>query len=275
MKNAMKWLAFAATGALFFSCQQQGGGISQKTSLATDDEKISYAIGQDMGNTLKQLDAKLDLSMVFRGIQDIMEKDSSQSLLTPEERQKSMELLMTRIRESRAKKDSLAGMENEAKAKAFLEKNKSEKGVITTASGLEYMVLQEGSGVSPKGNDQVTAHYVGTLLDGTEFDNSIKRGQPITFAINNVIPGWQELLPLMKVGEKVKCWVPPNLAYGPRSAGRIPSNSMLIFEVELLDVKAAVDTGKPAAVKTEAKPVAAAKPAASAAPAAAATPATK
>jgi len=237
MKKALTWFALSATALLIFSCQS-GSGVSTKSKLETDDEKISYAIGQDMGNTLKQLDTKLDLAMVYRGIQDIMTGDTSKSLLTTEERQKAMETLMTRIREARAKKDSVAGAENVNKANAFLAKNKTEAGVITTASGLQYKILQEGNGASPKTTDQVTAHYVGTLLDGTEFDNSEKRGQPITFPVNGVIPGWQELLPLMKVGEKVKCWIPPQLAYGPRAAGRIPSNSLLIFEVTLIDVKA-------------------------------------
>lgn len=248
MQKKLIWVALAATTTLFLSCQS-GSGVSTKSKLETDDEKISYAIGQDMGNTLKQLDTKLDLAMVYRGIQDVVTGDSTKSLLTPEERQKAMETLMTRIREARAKKDSLAGAENSGKAKAFLEKNKAEKGVITTASGLQYMIVQEGTGKSPTVNDQVTAHYVGTLLDGTEFDNSIKRGQPITFPVNGVIPGWQELLPLMKVGQKVKCWIPPELGYGPRAAGRIPSNSMLIFEVELIDVKPGAAPEAPAAAK--------------------------
>jgi FKBP-type peptidyl-prolyl cis-trans isomerase len=253
MKNAMKWLALAATGTILFSCNQQGG-VSQKSALENDEDKISYAIGQDMGNTLKQLDTKLDLAMVYRGIQDVMDTslDSSKTLLKPEERQKAMELLMTRIREGRAKKDSLAGLENVNKANAFLAKNKAEKGVITTATGLQYMIIQEGAGASPKVTDQVTAHYVGTLLDGTEFDNSTKRGQPITFPLTGVIPGWQELLPLMKVGQKVKCWVPPQLGYGARSAGRIPSNSLLIFEIELIDTKAA--PVEPAVKPVAAKP---------------------
>ena len=254
MKKIFALLAVVASSALLLSCQN-GSGVSSKSKLESDDEKISYAIGQDMGNTLKQLDTKLDLAMVYRGIQDVMTGDSTKSLLKPEERQKAMETLMTRIREARSKKDSLAGLENVTKAQTFLAKNKTEKGVITTASGLQYMIVQEGTGKSPLVTDQVTAHYVGTLLDGTEFDNSIKRGQPITFPVNGVIPGWQELLPLMKVGEKVKCWIPPALGYGPRSAGRIPSNSLLIFEVELIDVKAP-GAAATAPVAPAAKPVA-------------------
>jgi len=244
----------AVSVMLLASCNQ-GSGVSSTSKLETDDQKISYAIGQDMGNTLKHLDIPLDQALVFRGIQDAMTGDSTKTLLTPEERQKAMETLMTRIREARTKKDSLAGAENTAKAKEFLEKNKKEAGVITTASGLQYKVLQEGNGASPKTTDQVTAHYAGKLIDGTEFDNSYTRGQPATFPVTGVIPGWQELLPLMKIGQKVQCWIPPELGYGPRSAGRIPPNSMLIFEVELIDIK-------PGDAAATAKPVATAKPAA-------------
>jgi FKBP-type peptidyl-prolyl cis-trans isomerase len=254
MKKTFALLTAVVSTAFLVSCQSSSG-VSTTSKLESEDQKIAYAIGQDMGNTLKQLDTKLDLSMVYRGIQDVMTGDSTKSLLKPEDRQKAMETLMTRIREGRAKKDSLAGLENVNKANAFLAKNKAEKGVITTASGLQYMIVQEGTGKSPLATDQVTAHYVGTLLDGTEFDNSVKRGQPITFPVNGVIPGWQELLPLMKVGQKVKCWIPPALGYGARSAGRIPSNSMLIFEIELIDVKAPVAEAAAAAAPA-AKPVA-------------------
>lgn len=240
--------------AMLVACQQ-GEVVSKKTALTTDDEKISYAIGQDMGKTLKQLEIDLDMSLVYRGIQDIMKSDSN-GLLTEEERSKAMETLMTRIRDARAKKDSLATIENQAKAAEFLAKNKSEQGVITTASGLQYMVVQEGNGPAPLATDTVVAHYVGTLLDGTEFDNSTKRGQPITFPVGGVIPGWQELLPLMKTGSKVKSWIPPELGYGSRNAGRIPPNSMLIFEIELIEVKKG-----PAAPKV-ASPAAAPAPAA-------------
>lgn len=245
MKRTLTWLALGASATLFLSCQS-GSGVSNKSKLETEDEQIAYAIGQDMGNTLKQLETPLDLPMVFRGIQDVMSGDTTKNLLTPEERQKAMETLMKRIRDARAMKDSLAGAENVAKAKEFLDKNKAEQGVITTASGLQYKILQDANGKSPTTSDQVTAHYVGTLLDGTEFDNSMKRGQPITFPVNGVIPGWQELLPLMKVGQKVKCWIPPELAYGPRAAGRIPANSLLIFEIDLVDVKPGADTAAPA-----------------------------
>lgn len=225
----------AASILVLASCNQ-GAGVSSKSKTETVNEQISYAIGQDMGNTLKNLEIPLDQSMVFRGIQDAMSGDTTKTLLTPEERQKAMDTLMVMIRTARAKKDSLTSAENIMKAQAFLDKNKSEQGVITTASGLQYKTLVEGNGASPTPADQVTAHYVGTLLDGTEFDNSITRGQPATFPVTGVIPGWQELLPLLKVGQKVKCWIPPELAYGPRPAGKIAPNSMLIFEIELISI---------------------------------------
>ena len=122
---------------------------------------------------------------------------------------------------------------NRAAAKAFLTENGKKKDVVTTASGLEYHVVSEGSGATPKSTDEVTVNYRGTLLDGTEFDSSYKRGQPASFPVNGVIPGWQEALVLMKPGAKWQLFVPPELAYGPRSQAKIPPNSLLIFDVNL------------------------------------------
>ena len=229
---------FCVASLALLSCQPQNEFISNKSSLKTDDEKISYAIGQDMGTTLKQLDVELDMSIVYRGISDAVRLDSG-GLLNKEERAKTMEILMTRLREAKSKKDSLQAIENTEKAKVFLAKNKGEANVITTESGLQYQILQEGSGPKPTSEDTVVAHYIGTLIDGTEFDNSTKRGQPITFGVKNVIPGWQELLPLISAGSKVKTWIPPELGYGTRSAGMIPPNSMLTFEIEMIEVKKA------------------------------------
>ncbi len=236
--NLKKISVAAFISMALFSCNSTGDHISNKSSLTTDDDKISYAIGQDMGNTLKQLDVQLDMALVYRGISDAVKLDSG-GLLNEEDRAKTMELLMTRLREARTKKDSLQAIENVEKAKVFLEKNKSEANVITTESGLQYTVITEGTGIQPTAEDTVVAHYIGTLADGTEFDNSTKRGQPITFGVKNVIPGWQELLPLLKAGSKVKTWIPPELGYGSRNAGMIPPNSMLVFEIELIEVKKA------------------------------------
>ena len=129
--------------------------------------------------------------------------------------------------------------ENAEKGKVFLEENKAKEGVTTTESGLQYRVITEGSGVKPKATDTVTVHYSGKLLDGTEFDSSYSRNEPATFDLNSVIPGWTEGLQLMPQGSKWELVIPSDLAYGPGANGPIPPNSVLVFEVELLEVKAA------------------------------------
>ena len=132
---------------------------------------------------------------------------------------------------------SKLGDVNHTAAKSFLAENGKKKDIVTTASGLQYKVLAPGSGDSPKSTDQVTVNYRGTLLDGTEFDSSYKRGQPASFPVNGVIPGWQEALILMKPGAKWQLFVPPNLAYDLDSPPAIPPGSLLVFDVELLSVK--------------------------------------
>ena len=226
--------------------------------FATEREKFSYAIGLDVGESLKRIEYPIDIFQLYKGLYDMLQNDSAHVLLSQEERREVLTQLTAQIRQAMAVKDSLAAIDAVNKAKDFLAKNKKAKGVVTTASGLQYSIVKAGTGASPKAGSEVTAHYVGTLLDGTEFDSSVKRGQPATFTLDRVIKGWQEMLPLMKVGEKVKCWIPPALAYGPRAAGRIPSNSLLIFEVTLIDVKAgAAATATPApAGKPAVKPAA-------------------
>ena len=131
----------------------------------------------------------------------------------------------------------MKGEENLKKGQAFLEANKSKDGVKTTASGLQYIVMKEGAGAKPTLNDKVTTHYHGTLIDGTVFDSSVERGQPASFPVSGVIPGWTEALQMMTVGSKYKLFVPANLGYGERGAGgKIGPNSVLIFEVELISI---------------------------------------
>ena len=161
------------------------------------------------------------------------------------------------------RKDSLAAEKSKAEGEAFLAQNKTAEGVVTTQSGLQYKVITEGQGATPTDDDKVKVHYTGTLLDGTKFDSSIDRGQPLEFPVTAVIPGWTEMLKLMKVGGKVIAWIPSDLAYGPRGNRAIPGNSVLKFEMELLDVIAPekpVEEAKPAA--KPAKPAKAAKKAA-------------
>lgn len=234
--NQLKLIALGAGTALLFGCNQDAA-ISNKSKLETAKDKHSYAIGMDMGKSLKQIEADLDYSLLMRGIKDQI--SNSPALLNDSEFQASLQDLMTSMRAERAKKDSAKAVEALTKQTEFLDKNKTETGVQTTESGLQYLVLKEGNGPMPKDGDVVVAHYIGALLDGTEFDNSVKRGQPLTFPINRVIPGWQEALKLMKVGSKVKAWIPSQLGYGTMgSPPVIPGNSLLVFEIELLEIKA-------------------------------------
>lgn len=234
MNNRIAWLPLAA---IFFASCNQEKVISDKTTLATPKEQHSYAVGMDMGRTLKQIEVELDHSLVLKGVHDQLAGNTP--LLQDSAFSAALQDLMATMRQARATKDSIAGAENLTKQKDFLEKNKSEAGVVTLPSGLQYMILAEGSGALPTPTDLITAHYAGSLLDGTEFDSSIKRGQPITFPLARVIPGWQQLLPLLKVGTKVKTWIPSDLAYGPMgSPPAIPPNSLLVFEMELISATA-------------------------------------
>lgn len=202
-----------------------------KSSKDENVKKVSYAIGRDLGQNFKMQKLPVDASMIAKGIKDSM--DGKDEKYSQEEVQEAMKV----IREKKENEAKEAAKENIEKGKKFLEENKSKDGVKTTDSGLQYKVITEGEGKSPGKEDTVSVHYVGTLLDGTEFDSSVKRGKPVELKVNGVIPGWTEALQMMKPGSKWKLFIPSDLAYGERSAGQIPPNSTLIFEVELLKVK--------------------------------------
>ncbi len=212
--------------------------------LKTQKERAIYSIGYDIGGSLKKNDIEVDQDALQRGIKDGLA--GKPQMTEPEMK----EAVMGLQKELQAKKVE--------KNKAFLEENKKKDGVVTTASGMQYKVLTPGTGKSPKATDTVTVNYKGNLIDGTEFDSSYKRGQPATFAVNGVIPGWTEALQLMKEGAKWQVVLPPNLAYGERGAGQIPPNSVLIFEVELLSVNPPAESKAPEA--PQAKPEAKEKP---------------
>jgi FKBP-type peptidyl-prolyl cis-trans isomerase len=144
---------------------------------------------------------------------------------------------MMKLGEERQKEMHATAEKNKKEADEFMEKNKSVEGVKTTASGLQYKIIEEGKGASPKGNDIVVVNYRGKLTDGTEFDSSFKRNQPAEFPLNGVIAGWTEGLQMMKKGGKALFWIPPQLGYGDRARPPIPPNAVLAFEVELLDIK--------------------------------------
>jgi len=226
MRNFSALLLLALSLTLFNACKKEKAAT---VDFSNPNSKFSYAIGLDIGTSLKDVKNSVDLPTVMKGIQDQLE--GKKSILTDQEAMQIKQEMFTKMQ------TEVAGNNKKAEEK-FLEENKSKPGVITTASGLQYVVIQEGKGETPKATDQVTVHYTGTLIDGTEFDSSIKRGEPATFPLNGVIPGWGEAIQLMKVGGKNKLFIPSKLGYGDRGAGRaIGPNSMLIFEVELLSIK--------------------------------------
>jgi FKBP-type peptidyl-prolyl cis-trans isomerase FkpA len=197
---------------------------------ASEKSAASYALGLTMGQQLKETGIGPDGISTERMMQGLRDALSGKAKASEEDR-------MTIAKFMRTAQEG-AGAKNHSLAEKFLAENGKKPGVITTASGLEYKVLTEGSGAGPKPSDDATVNYKGTLLDGTEFDSSYKRGQPATFPVGRVIPGWTEGLQLMKPGGKYMLWVPPKLAYDLRSPPSIPPGSLLTFEVELLSVKA-------------------------------------
>ncbi|MBS1236598.1 MAG: FKBP-type peptidyl-prolyl cis-trans isomerase [Proteobacteria bacterium] len=208
------------------------GTASEKVELKTDQEKNGYSVGYDIGRSLQKQLADVDAESMARGLKDAM------TGVTPALPDQEIQQRFATVRQESAKK---IVEKNKKDGEAFLAKNKGEKGVKTTASGLQYKVITAGKGKQPTAEDTVTVNYRGTLIDGTEFDSSYKRNQPATFPVKGVIAGWTEALPLMKEGSKWMLYIPANLAYGERGAGNmIGPNSTLIFEVELLSI------GKPA-----------------------------
>ncbi len=197
----------------------------------TLQEKISYIIGRDMANNLQKQGIELESESFTKGLKEVLA--GKPSTLSQAEIQEAMMALQQEM----TQKQGAKGGENKAAGQAFLSENKNKEGVKTLPSGLEYQVIQEGSGKSPSGSDRVTTHYHGTLIDGTVFDSSYERGQPATFPVNGVIAGWTEALQLMKEGAKWRLFIPSELAYGSQGAGdAIGPDTTLIFDVELISV---------------------------------------
>lgn len=203
-------------------------GCSKK--LDTDKKKASYAIGQQIGQNLKSQSIEVDADVLAMAITEAAQ--GKESKLTKEQIQEAM----SKLQENAMKKQQADAEENKKKGAEFLEKNKSAANVKTTPSGLQYQVVTEGTGPVPKADDVIKAHYKGTLITGEQFDSSYDRGQPAEFPVKGVIPGWTEALQMMKVGSKFKLWIPAELAYGPSPRPGIPANSVLAFEVELLEI---------------------------------------
>lgn len=205
----------------------------KKIELKDDKAKESYSVGYQFGQNLKKLETDLDAEVLSAAIRDAL--SGKESRLTDEEMRAAVASLQERTVAAMQASIKEKAQKNLAEGEKFLAENKTKEGVKTTDSGLQYKVLEEGEGPSPKAGDTVTVHYRGTLVDGTEFDSSYQRGEPATFPLTGVIPGWTEALQLMKKGSKWVLFIPSELAYGERGAGnRIPPNSTLIFEVEMI-----------------------------------------
>ena len=201
------------------------------TTLSTFKDSTSYALGADLGTNLKQQKVDIDYDVFMAGLLDGMVTDV---VLLDNNQRREMMVALQRYNRDKAKE---AGNTNLKAANEFLEKNKAENAdVKVTPTGLQYKVIREGEGESPGKTDKVKVHYAGQLIDGSEFDSSIKRGEPSSFGLNQVIKGWTEGLQLMKVGSKFEFYIHPKLGYGSRSKPNIPANSLLIFEVELLEI---------------------------------------
>ena len=199
--------------------------------LKDQKDKVSYSIGLNIGSNLARQNVEINPDALIAGIKDAIAGK-------PQLTQDQIKEVMTAFEKDMQAKQKAAGEKSAAEGAKFLEENKKKEGVKTTASGLQYKVIKEGTGAQPKATDTVTVNYRGTLIGGKEFDSSYKRGQPATFPLNGVIKGWTEGLQLMKTGSKYQLFVPPDLAYGERAVGPdLSPNSTLIFEVELLEVK--------------------------------------
>lgn len=204
--------------------------------LTTDKDKTSYALGLSIGKGLHRDSVEVDPKIFLRGLEDAMA--GGKTLLTDDEAQAAMTALQNDLRKAQGERMQQAAEKNKAAGEAFLAANKTKEGVVTLPSGLQYKILQEGTGPKPTASDSVVCNYRGTLIDGTEFDSSYKRGQPATFPVGQVIKAWTEALQLMPVGSKWQLFIPSELGYGARGAGAdIGPNATLIFEVELLSIK--------------------------------------
>ena len=249
----IKSLSLALTAAVALAgCGEKAAEVEEvveqaveevvEPSLETVDQRLSYIVGSNVAQQFARDEIVFDEKAFLQAFTDVSE--GAESRLSQEEVQATVQEMQARMQ---AKQQELqaqqqaelaaAGEKNKAEGEAYLAENAQKEGVTVTDTGLQYKVLTSGDGAQPKAEDTVSVHYRGTLIDGTEFDSSYSRGEPATFPVQGVIPGWVEALQLMKVGDKFELTIPSDLAYGPGgTGGDIGPNATLIFEVELLDV---------------------------------------
>lgn len=225
-----KLVIIAASAAL-----ASGFALAQNKELETSEDRLSYTIGMDIGQSLSGQDMPLDIDILMQGLR--ASYLGEETLLTQEEALAEREQFIQQRQQQLAEQRGEEARINAEEGEAFLAANAEKEGVMVTDSGLQYRVITEGEGASPDAADRVTVHYRGKLINGVEFDSSYARGEPATFGLNQVIPGWTEGVQLMKEGAKYEFFVPSELAYGEQGRpGPIGPNSTLIFEVELLEV---------------------------------------
>lgn len=237
MRTSFRLLAVAACASLLFACaKKEDTAAAPAGELTTDAQKFGYSIGVDLGRSLQPVKDQVDLASLKAGLDDVYA--GTEPKLDDAAREEVKNTVAKKMQEKQLAERAEQAKKSDEEGKKFLEENAKKEGVKTTASGLQYQVITEGSGKSPTAEDKVTVHYKGTLINGEEFDSSYARGEPVTFPLANVIPGWTEGLQLMKPGAKYKLVIPSALGYGERGAGvKIGPNSTLVFEVELISVE--------------------------------------
>ncbi len=237
MRTITKLAAITAISLGLVACNDQSTSTDTKQqALQTTQQKASYSYGVDIAARLKEQGIELDVQALNRGIYDSY--TGTELALDEDTMFQAKTSFQEELRDAIMRKQSEVSEVNLAAGKAFLEENSKKEGVITTESGLQYKILVSGDGKQPTANDTVTTHYVGTLIDGREFDSSVKRGTPASFPVQGVIKGWTEALQLMQVGDKWQLFIPADLAYGATKRSElIQANSTLIFELELLSIK--------------------------------------
>jgi len=227
--------AKSTSQALMASIAARKGG---KPAPAIDRQKVAYLVGADVGRNLAGVKGEFDVPMLLRGLKDVTTA-GAKPLLSDAEAGAVRTAFSTHMQAMKKTQDAAVGAVNRKAGEDFLATNKTVKGVFTTPSGLQYMVLRQGNGPRPKPGERVRVNYVGTLTDGTKFDSSYDRGEPAEFGLNQVIPGWSEGVGMMPVGAKYRFWIPGHLGYGEKGGGDgvIGPNATLVFDVELLGIK--------------------------------------
>jgi FKBP-type peptidyl-prolyl cis-trans isomerase FklB len=229
----MKLRMIAVGGILLLAGQVNA---AENPVLKSQKDKISYIIGVDLGTNFRKQEIVIDPDILVRGVNDGI--SDAKPLLSEQEVRDTLAGFQAEMTAKQMELAQKRGAKNKKEGEAFLAENQKKEGVKTLPSGLQYKIMKPGAGTSPKLTDEVTVHYIGTLIDGTEFDSSARRGKPETLPVNGVIPGWTEALQLMQVGAKWQLFVPSNLAYAERGAGReIGPNAVIIFEIELISIQ--------------------------------------